>query len=90
MDERTLNGEAAKALREALGIPASTFATNVGMSPGQLVNIEAGRKKASPDASRRIAASLQAALPAPPTARRRRAVDVWLAITYPTALQETA
>lgn len=89
MQERTLNGEAAKALREALGIPASTFATEVGMSAGQLVNIEAGRKKASPDAARRIAARLQEALPAPPTARRRRLVDVWVAITYPTTLEET-
>ncbi len=87
MQQRTLNGEAAKALREALGIPVSTFATEVGMSSGQLVNIEAGRKNASPDAARRIAASLQAALPAPPTARRRREVDVWLAITYPTPLE---
>lgn len=89
MQERRINGEAVKALREALGIPASTFATEVGMSPSQLVNIEAGRKTASVEATERIVARLQAALPAPPTSRHRRLVDVRLAITYPTALEAT-
>lgn len=90
MHQRTLNGEAAKALREALGLQASTFAIEVGMSASQLCNIEAGIKKASPEATQRIAARLQTALPKPPTARHRREVDVLTAITYPTALKETA
>ena len=49
MQERKLNGHAAKALREALGIPGGEFAVACGMSHGQLSNIEADRKPASAD-----------------------------------------
>lgn len=88
MEERRLNGQAAKALREALKLPGSEFAIACGMSPGQLSNIEGGVKSASPDAARRICAALEAAWPAP-THHRSKPVDLWLAITYPTALEAT-
>lgn len=88
MQERKLNGHAAKALREALGLPASEFAITCGMSPGQLSNIEADRKGASPDAARRICDALEAAMPTP-AHHRSTPVDVWAAITYPTALEAT-
>lgn len=87
MQERRLNGHAAKALREALGIPGGEFAIACGMSHGQLSNIEADRKQASPDAAHRICAEIERRMPTPSHPRVR--VDVWLAITYPTALEAT-
>lgn len=88
MQERRLNGHAVKALRELLGIPGGEFAIACGMSHGQLSNIESGtRKQASPDAARRICAQLEAAMP--PPSHHRVQVDVWGAITYPTALEAT-
>lgn len=88
MQERKLNGQAAKALREALKLPGSEFAITCGMSPGQLSNIEGGVKPASHDAARRICAALEAAWPAP-SHHRSKPVDLWLAITYPIALEAT-
>lgn len=85
MQERTLNGWAVKALREALGIEASKFATECLMSSGQLSSIETGRKPASEAATRQILAALErhyAALPRPH--HRSRPVDMWAALTYPT------
>lgn len=89
MDERTLNGPAVKAIREALGIPATNLATDCLMSPGQLSSIETGRKPASANAARRIVAALERAYPAP-THHRSTPVDLWLALTYPTTTQEVA
>lgn len=83
MPARTLNGSAVKALREALGLPASTFAIECLMSPGQLSSIETGRKPASADAARRIVTALERAYPAP-AHHRSKPVDLWLALTYPT------
>lgn len=77
-----------KALREALGLPASTFAIDCLMSPGQLSSIEAGNKPASVDATRRVVTALERAYPAP-RHHRSRAVDLWAALTYPT-LEEVA
>lgn len=88
MQERRLNGQAVKALREALGLPGSEFAIKCDMSPGQLSNIEGGVKSASPDAARRICTKLEAAW-RPPAHHRSKPVDLWLAITYPTALEAT-
>jgi transcriptional regulator with XRE-family HTH domain len=88
MPARTLNGPAVKALREALGIPASTFAIECLMSPGQLSSIENCRKPASENAARRIVTALERAYPAP-AHHRSKPVDLWLALTYPT-LQEAA
>lgn len=88
MAARTLNGRAVKALREALGVPASTFAVDCLMSPGQLSSIETGRKPASADAMRRIVTGLERAYPAP-SHHRSTPVDLWLALTYPT-LEEVA
>lgn len=81
MEERTLNGWAVKALREALGIPAGEFATECLMSAGQLSNIETGRKQASADAARRIVTALERRMPV--AARHHRAVDLVEALTYP-------
>ncbi|GAB3776621.1 transcriptional regulator with XRE-family HTH domain [Nocardioides ginsengisegetis] len=90
MDERSLNGAAVKALREALRLPGGEFAIKCGMSHGQLSNIEADRKPASAEAARRICAALTAAFPAP--SHPRVQVDVWKAITNPSPieLEETA
>lgn len=82
MEERKLNGRAAKALREALGLTASTFATECLMSPGQLSSIESERKPASADATRRIVTALERHYPAP-SHHRTTPVDLWLALTYP-------
>lgn len=89
MEPRTLNGRAAKALREALGLPASVFAIDCLMSPGQLSSIENDRKPASADAARRIVTALERAYPAP-AHHRSTAVDLWLALTYPTTKEEAA
>lgn len=83
MDERTLNGPAVKALREALGVRATVMATECFMSPGQLSSIETGRKPASADAARRIVTALERAYPAP-SHHRSKPVDLWRALTYPT------
>jgi transcriptional regulator with XRE-family HTH domain len=88
MQERRLNGQAAKAIRVALGLPGSEFAIKCGMSAGQLSNIEGGVKPASHDAARRICAQLEAAWP-DPSHHRSKPVDLWVAITYPTALEAT-
>lgn len=88
MQEQTLNGSAVKALREALGIPASTFAIDCLMSPGQLSSIENGRKTASATAARRVVAALERAYPAP-SHPKSRPVDLWKALTYP-ALETVA
>lgn len=88
MTARTLNGPAVKALREALGLPASTFAIECLMSPGQLSNIEASRKGASEVATRRIVSALERHYPAP-SHHRTSPVDLWLALTYP-ALENVA
>lgn len=93
MKERTLNGWAVKALREALGVPATSLASDCLMSPGQLSSIETCRKPASTDAARRIVSSLERAYPTA-SHHRSRPVDLWLALTYPTIpatiLKETA
>lgn len=88
MPARTLNGPAVKALREALGLPASTFAIDCLMSPGQLSSIENARKPASEAAARRIVSALERAYP-PPSHHRSTPVDLWLALTYP-ALEKVA
>lgn len=82
MQERKLNGPAVKALREALGLQASAFAIDCLMSPSQLSNIEAGRKPASREATRRIITALERAYPAP-SHHRSTPVDLELAVTYP-------
>lgn len=42
---RKLHGPGVKALRNALGIPAWSFANDCGISAAYLSNIEAGRKQ---------------------------------------------
>ena len=59
------------------------------MSPGQLSSIETGRKNASADAARRIVTNLERHYPKP-SHPKTSPVDLWLALTYPTPLQETA
>ena len=58
------NGSAIKALRERSGWKVGKFATAVGISSSYLSNIEAGRKKASPDVIRKIADTLDVPLAA--------------------------
>lgn len=55
MSSRETNGQAVRALREALGIQHAKFAVNCLISPGYLTNIEKGRKQPSPEVSRRLA-----------------------------------
>lgn len=89
MDARTLNGRAAKALREALGVPSGVMAIECLMSPGQLSSIENGRKPASEAAARRIVSALERRYPTP-SHHRTTPVDLWLALTYPTIAKEAA
>lgn len=55
MTVRRLNGPTVRALREALGITHGHFAIDVGISPGYLSNIEAGRKQPAPAVMRAMA-----------------------------------
>lgn len=89
MPARTLNGPAVKALREALGVPASTLAIECLMSPGQLSSIETARKPASEIATRRIVSALERHYPAA-SHHRSKPVDLWLALTYPTVPKQEA
>lgn len=55
---RVANGEAIKALREALGWRARRFADAAGLSQPYLCHIERGNRKGSPEALLRIAETL--------------------------------
>lgn len=55
---RKVNGPAVRAIREALGIRLSDFATRVDSSPGYICNIEAGRKEPSHATAAAIAREL--------------------------------
>lgn len=57
MNRRVL-GPSIRAIREALGIRGSDFATRVEVSHGYLVNIEKGVKQPAEDVVRRIADGL--------------------------------
>lgn len=60
-----INGEAVKAIRLALGVNASTLATDAALSTSFLSNIEAGRKRrVSPELRRRIAHRLDCSVDA--------------------------
>jgi len=56
--ERTVNGAAVRALREAIGISGRDFAARVSISSGYLSQVEAGAKRPSPVLARRIADTL--------------------------------
>lgn len=77
---RVANGEAIKALREALGWRTSRFAKAAGISSPYLSNIEGGVRHGSPEALTRIAATLGVPLAAitrdAPDLRRRTVVRV--------------
>lgn len=55
---RRVHGPAVRAIREAVGIKGSEFATRVMVSHGYLVNIEKGVKQPAEDVTRRIADGL--------------------------------
>lgn len=55
---RKIHGPAVKAIRNALGIPAWSFANDCGISAAYLSNIEAGRKQPSEEIITAIAARL--------------------------------
>ncbi|MBM7280317.1 helix-turn-helix transcriptional regulator [Gordonia rubripertincta] len=66
-DERV--GATIRALREAYGWKLSKFAVAVATTHGHLANIEAGRKRCTPEMARRVADTLGVPLAAITTAR---------------------
>jgi transcriptional regulator with XRE-family HTH domain len=58
MATRVSNGEAIRAIREALGITQPGLAQRVGLTQGALSNIERGSRNASPHVLRAIANEL--------------------------------
>lgn len=62
-------GATVKALREAYGWRLSKFAVAIHTTHGHLANIEAGRKRCTPEMARRIADTLGVPLAAITTAR---------------------
>lgn len=58
MATRNVNGDAVKAIREALGHKGSQFATQCEISHAYLSNIESGRKQPSPAVAKRLADEL--------------------------------
>lgn len=58
MSMRLTHGPAAKAIREALGIKASHFATAIGVSTGHLSNIESGTRQPSEAVTTKMAERL--------------------------------
>lgn len=61
---RRLLGPAVKVMREQLGIRHGVFAVEVGISPGYLSNIEAGKKQPAPHIVKAIADKLGVTLDA--------------------------
>jgi transcriptional regulator with XRE-family HTH domain len=57
----TANPGVIRATRVKAGIKAATLARRSGISPSHLSNVERGRRKVSPEAAHRIAATLTAA-----------------------------
>ena len=57
-----LNGHALRVIRERSGLSVSALASEVGISQPHLSNIERGRRRASPEVSRRLAAALRVPL----------------------------
>lgn len=66
-DERV--GATVRALREAYGWKLSKFAVAIGTTHGHLANIEAGRKRCTPEMARKIADGLGVPLAAITTHR---------------------
>ena len=64
MSTRKINGATIRALREAIGVRAQVFATDCGISPGYLTNIEKGRRQPAPDIALRMAYRLGVTLDA--------------------------
>lgn len=58
MRKRIALGGAVKAIREAKALPGAQVASACLMSHAHLVNIEAGRRRATPEAIEKIAAAL--------------------------------
>ncbi len=61
---RRANGDAIRALREALGHAHGKFAISCEISPGYLSNIEANKKNPAPEVLTRIASRLGVTLAA--------------------------
>lgn len=64
MTYRMINGPTVRALRMALGIRQTDFATALEITPGYLANIEAARKQPAEDVARRMAERLSVPLDA--------------------------
>lgn len=54
-----INGEALRVIRERSGLTGTALANEVGVDRTHLSHIEAGRKQASNDLARRLAAALK-------------------------------
>lgn len=63
-DDPVRVGATVKALREAHGWALGKFASAVGLSHGHLANIEAGRKRLTPEKARLVADTLRVPLAA--------------------------
>ena len=59
-----VNPYALRALRERSGFSVTSLASASGIKQSHLSNIEAGRRKASPEVTRALAAALKVELPA--------------------------
>lgn len=68
-DDPVRTGATIKALREAYGWKLGKFAVAVGTTHPHLSNIEAGRKRCTPEMARRIATTLGVPLAAITTSR---------------------
>lgn len=64
IDDPIRVGATVKALREANGWALGKFASAVGLSHGHLANIEAGRKRLTPEKARLVADTLNVPLAA--------------------------
>jgi transcriptional regulator with XRE-family HTH domain len=58
MSTRKVNGAAVKAIREKARMKGSQLAVAAGMSHAALINIESGRRQASPERTEALAAAL--------------------------------
>jgi transcriptional regulator with XRE-family HTH domain len=64
MQSRQLHGEAARAIREALGVSLRSVAKDIGASPGYLSRLENGERQPSPETAAALAKRLGVTLDA--------------------------
>lgn len=69
LDDKERVGATIRALRQAYGWSVGKFAESIGIDYSHLSNIEAGRKRCTPEIARRVADTLGVPLAAITTAR---------------------